>query len=308
MEPRPHRLGPFDRRRRGASPAARAPPPMPTSASSAPTDRGWPSSTTTACCVSGTCPPARNAWWSADIALFAFTPDSRRLIAASRTEGHLQLFDLASGREAAPSTDRRLAGRPRRPPQRAAVPRLRPTDAGGSRSAAWTTARWLDGWTFRRWGSPPHGPPTGRASSPTHSDFSVRVWDWPSMGAPRLVLRLPSSRAGLPRDGSFGTLARDRRVGQPGLRRRSARRSSAPEPSRPRRSMRPSTARLSPDQRSRLETGRASAGVRARGDSHPRERQGPAGGGLQRRRGAGSPREGPTASGSWTGRRARCST
>jgi serine/threonine protein kinase len=34
-----------------------------------------------------------------DIGLFAFTPDSRRLIAV-RTEGHLQLFDLASGREA----------------------------------------------------------------------------------------------------------------------------------------------------------------------------------------------------------------
>jgi WD40 repeat protein len=122
-----------------------------------------------------------------DIELFAFTPDSRRLI-ASRSHGHLQLFDLASGREAA-----------RQPigdfPGALAVHPTEPyflTSGLGRRGIE--IRRVDDGSVARRLDVPEMGlaaswTPDGKSLMTTHSDFSVRVWDWPSMGAPRLILR-----------------------------------------------------------------------------------------------------------------------
>jgi serine/threonine protein kinase len=122
-----------------------------------------------------------------DIALFAFTPDSRRLI-ASRSEGHLQLFDLASGHEAARQP---LGGLP----GALAVHPTEPfflTSRLGRRGIE--IRRVDDGSLARRTDVPEMGlaaawTADGKSLITTHSDFSVRVWDWPSMDAPRLVLR-----------------------------------------------------------------------------------------------------------------------
>jgi len=123
-----------------------------------------------------------------DIALFAFTPDSRRLIAV-RTEGHIQLFDLTSGREAA---RQRIDGFP----GALAVHPKEPfflTSGLGRRGIE--IRRVDDGSVARRLDVPEMGlaaawTADGRSLITAHSDFSVRVWDWPSMSAPRLVLRL----------------------------------------------------------------------------------------------------------------------
>jgi len=123
-----------------------------------------------------------------DIALFAFTPDGRRLIAV-RSEGHLQLFDLASGREAARQSIGDLPGA-------LAVHPKEPfflTSGFGRREIE--IRRLDDGSAVRRLDVPEMGlaaawTADGRSLITAHSDFSVRVWDWPSMTAPRLVLRL----------------------------------------------------------------------------------------------------------------------
>jgi len=122
-----------------------------------------------------------------DVALFAFTPDSRRLI-ASRSEGHLQIFDLESGREVA----RRAIGRS---PGALAVHPKEPVflTSGYARSGI-EIRRVDDGTLARRLDAPEMGlaaawTPDGKSLITAHSDFSVRVWDWPSMDAPRLVLR-----------------------------------------------------------------------------------------------------------------------
>lgn len=122
-----------------------------------------------------------------DIVLFAFTPDSRRLI-ASRSEGRLQLFDLASGREAARQRigyfTGALAVHPTEP--------LFLTSGLGRRGIE--IRRVDDGSLARRLDVPEMGlaaawTADGKSLVTAHNDFSVRVWDWPSMDAPRLVLR-----------------------------------------------------------------------------------------------------------------------
>ena len=123
-----------------------------------------------------------------DIALFAFTPDSLRLI-ASRTEGHLQLFDLASGREAARQSigdvPGALAVHPKEPFFLLSV--------NGRKGIE--IRRIGDGSLARRLDVPEMGlaaawTDDGKSLITAHSDFSVRVWDWPSMEVPRLILRL----------------------------------------------------------------------------------------------------------------------
>jgi WD40 repeat protein len=122
-----------------------------------------------------------------DIALFAFSPDSRRLI-ANRSGGRLQLFDLASGREAAHQPiggfPGALAVHPKEP--------FFLTSGFGSREIE--IRRVDDGSLARRLDVPEMGlaatwTADGKSLITAHNDFSVRVWDWPSMGAPRLVLR-----------------------------------------------------------------------------------------------------------------------
>jgi serine/threonine protein kinase/WD40 repeat protein len=124
-----------------------------------------------------------------NIALFAFTPDSRRLI-ADRSEGHVELFDLASGREAGRQT---IGGGI---PGALAVHPTEPfflTSGVGRREIE--IRRVDDGSLARRLDVPEMGlaaawTADGKSLITAHADFSVRVWDWPSMGAPRLVLRL----------------------------------------------------------------------------------------------------------------------
>jgi len=122
-----------------------------------------------------------------DIALFAFTPDSRRLI-ATRLEGHLELFDLSSGREAARqpigASPGALAVHPTEP--------FSLTSDVGRRGIE--IRRVDDGSLARRLDVPEMGlaaawTADGKSLITAHSDFSIRVWDWPSMDAPRLVLR-----------------------------------------------------------------------------------------------------------------------
>ena len=122
-----------------------------------------------------------------DIGLFVFTPDSRRLI-ADLSGGSVQLFDLASGREAARQT---IGG----------VPGALAVHPGGD---VFLTGRYgrrgieirrvADGSLARRLDTPQMGlaaawTADGKTLITAHSDFSVRVWDWPAMTAPRLVLR-----------------------------------------------------------------------------------------------------------------------
>jgi WD40 repeat protein len=122
-----------------------------------------------------------------DIALFAFTPDGRRLI-ATRTEGHLQLFDLASGREAARQPIRDV-------PAALAVHPTEPVFVLGNYGRRGIEIRRAtDGSVARRLDVPEMGlvaswTPDGKSLITAHSDYSVRVWDWPSMGTPRLILR-----------------------------------------------------------------------------------------------------------------------
>src|SRR6185369_2841988 len=113
-----------------------------------------------------------------DIALFAFTPDSRRLI-ASRTEGHLQLFDLASGRE----TARRPIGGV---PGALAVHPKEPVFLMSGYGRRGIEIRSVDdGSLTRRLDVPEMGiaaawTADGKSLITAHSDYSVRVWDWPS--------------------------------------------------------------------------------------------------------------------------------
>jgi serine/threonine protein kinase len=122
-----------------------------------------------------------------DIALFAFTPDSRRLI-ADRTEGRLELFDLESGREAAHQSTFEVPG------ALAVHPKEPFFLTSGFAHKGIEIRRVDDGSVARRLEVPEMGlaaawTADGKTLITAHSDFSIRVWDWPSMDAPRLVLR-----------------------------------------------------------------------------------------------------------------------
>ena len=122
-----------------------------------------------------------------NVGAFAFTLDSRRLIANS-LEGHVHLFDLASGRE----TGRQPVG------DLTSVLSIHPTeplflvtDYGRRRIEIRHVE---DGSLARSLEVPEMGleavwSADGKDLITAQRDFSVRVWDWPSMGAPRLVLR-----------------------------------------------------------------------------------------------------------------------
>jgi WD40 repeat protein len=122
-----------------------------------------------------------------DIALFAFTPDSLRLI-ATRTEGHLQLYDLESAQE----TARQPIGDV---PGALAVNPTEPFFLLSDYRRKGIEIRSIgDGSIARRLDVPEMGlvaawTADGKSLITAHSDFSIRVWDWPSMDAPRLVLR-----------------------------------------------------------------------------------------------------------------------
>jgi len=121
------------------------------------------------------------------IVSFAFAPDSRRF-AATATEGRLRLFDLPSGHEALRrwigDMTGTLAFHPKEP--------LFLVSSYGSKRIE--IRRAADGSLDRALQVPEMGlsaawSADGKSLITTHGDFSVRVWDWPSMTAPRLVLR-----------------------------------------------------------------------------------------------------------------------
>lgn len=121
------------------------------------------------------------------IVSFAFTPDSRRF-AATVSDGRLQLFDLASGREAVHRPIGDMTG----------TIAFHPTEPLFLVSAHGSTRieirRVDDGSLDRVLHVPEMGlnaawSADGKCLITTHGDFSVRVWDWPPLDAPRLVLR-----------------------------------------------------------------------------------------------------------------------
>lgn len=118
---------------------------------------------------------------------FGFAPDSSQLV-ASCSEGHVHLFHLTSGREVSrkqvgPLTD---------------VLAVHPTQplvlVSGYARGEIEIRRADDGAFDRRLDVPAMGlaaewSADGRSLITTHLDFSIRVWDWPSMHTPRLILR-----------------------------------------------------------------------------------------------------------------------
>ena len=123
-----------------------------------------------------------------DIALFDFTPDSLRLI-ASRTEGHVEIFDLASGCEAARQPIGYIPGALAAHPHE---PFFLLADYGRK---GIEIRRVGDGSLARRLDVPEMGlaaawTDDGKSLITAHSDYSVRIWDWPLMDVPRLILRL----------------------------------------------------------------------------------------------------------------------
>jgi len=121
------------------------------------------------------------------VGAFRFTPDSRRLVARSEKRAHL--FDLAGGSgrswpDPGPFTDAWPATHPSEP--------VLFTTSLGNREIRIRDSR--SGAEQRRIPVPA----LGRAASwsadgasviTTHEDFSIRVWDWPAMDMPRLILR-----------------------------------------------------------------------------------------------------------------------
>ena len=115
-----------------------------------------------------------------------FTKDSARIIANSET--HVHLFDLKSGRElwrrpVARSSDNWLAIHP--------SGSLFVAPTYGSRKIE--IRRTEDGSVYRTLDAPEMGmiaewSADGGSLITAHMDFSIRVWDWPALGIPRLVL------------------------------------------------------------------------------------------------------------------------
>ena len=118
---------------------------------------------------------------------YVFTPDSRRLIAVSGA--HLHLFEVTTGREV------RVQRALRSPP---ALVAAHPTEPlflvadDGSRQLE--IRRTDDGALVRRLSVPELGlraawVADGSGLVTTHADYSIRVWDWPQVDVPRLILR-----------------------------------------------------------------------------------------------------------------------
>jgi WD40 repeat protein/serine/threonine protein kinase len=125
----------------------------------------------------------KSVWGSA----FAFSPDSRRIVLGS-SDGYVHVFDLMSGREASRQPARPFA-------DNVAV---HPTDPFFLTSAEKQTQldirRLDDGGVYRTLNLPAMGfiarwNEDGRSLITAHRDFSIRVWDWPSLDSPRLILR-----------------------------------------------------------------------------------------------------------------------
>jgi WD40 repeat protein len=117
---------------------------------------------------------------------YQFTPDGRHLIAT--TDGQLHLFDLTSGGE----IRRQQAG------PGSAWPAVHPTEprflAPVYGQGRLDVRRTSDGEVERSLDMPPLGfralwSADGGSLITTHADYSIRVWDWPAAGAPRLILR-----------------------------------------------------------------------------------------------------------------------
>lgn len=122
-----------------------------------------------------------------DVRSLAFTPDSRTVVALT-VKGDVYLLDAASGRETA----------------RVHVPdafslAVHPTEplfaVWGNGSPAIEFRRVQDGRLHRRVNVPPMGlaaawSADGKQLFTGHDDYSIRVWDWPSLQAPRLLLHL----------------------------------------------------------------------------------------------------------------------
>jgi WD40 repeat protein len=117
----------------------------------------------------------------------AFTPDSRTALAL--TDENVHLLEIDSGREVArvstPAGAPSLAIHPREP--------LFAVWGWGKRGIE--VHRLQDGQLLRRVDVPEMGMVAGWSADgaqlfTAHFDFSIRVWDWPSLTAPRLVLHL----------------------------------------------------------------------------------------------------------------------
>jgi serine/threonine protein kinase len=122
-----------------------------------------------------------------DIQVFAFAPDSRCVV-ATHARGLVQLFDLPSGRETGrqhveASTNPVLAFHPSEPLfllsgfHRGRIEIRRVEDGSLDRSIE-----------VPEMGLVARFSADGKSLVTAHRDFAVRVWDWPAMGAPRLVL------------------------------------------------------------------------------------------------------------------------
>jgi WD40 repeat protein len=122
---------------------------------------------------------------------YVFTPDSRRLIVTSGT--HLHLFELTTGRDV--RVERALASSPTVLAAHPIEPLFLVADYG---SRQLEIRRTEDGSLARRLPVPPMGlravwSGDGGALVTAHADYSVRVWNWPDLDAPRLILRFHES-------------------------------------------------------------------------------------------------------------------
>jgi serine/threonine protein kinase/WD40 repeat protein len=122
------------------------------------------------------------------IQTLAFAPHERRLLALGE-DGHVHIVDLASGRSLA-----RV-----RAPDDAYALAIHPIEplfaTWGYRAHGIEFRRLADGRLERRVDVPAMGlavgwSADGRQVFTAHLDFSIRVWDWPAMMAPRLLLHL----------------------------------------------------------------------------------------------------------------------
>jgi serine/threonine protein kinase/WD40 repeat protein len=118
----------------------------------------------------------------------SFTPDSRRLLALS-VEGLVHLVDVPSGREVSRF----------KAPEGAPALTAHPTEplfaAWGYGGSELELRRVQDGRLLRRVPVPAMGlalawSADGKQLFTAHLDYSIRVWEWPSLDVPRLLLHL----------------------------------------------------------------------------------------------------------------------